>query len=166
MNGLALVLDNQNRFVEAEAIQRETFDVRKRVLGLDHPDTLASMATLAKILNHEHRYAESENLYRKALKIERRALGPEHPAVLSTLGNLANDVAASRRRSCSSRSQCSRSVSSRLVRDRDVDDAAALSESDIGDTELSGERRHGFGPDEVVERPTGQGEVVGGHGGE
>jgi len=54
----------------------------------------------------------------------------------------------------------------RSGQDRDIDDAAALSESDIGDAELSGERRRGFGPGEIVKRLSGKREVAGWHGGE
>ena len=37
----------QERFKEAEALFRETLDIRKRVLGPEHPDTLSSMSGLA-----------------------------------------------------------------------------------------------------------------------
>jgi hypothetical protein len=47
---LASVLDNQGKYEEAEAINRQTLAQKERVLGPEHPDTLASMARLARLL--------------------------------------------------------------------------------------------------------------------
>jgi len=42
MNNLALVLEQQGKYEEAEQMQRQTLDPREKVLGEEHPDTLAS----------------------------------------------------------------------------------------------------------------------------
>ena len=47
MNNLAIVLCDEGRYAEAEKLHRETLDIRRRVLGPEHPDTLMSMNNLA-----------------------------------------------------------------------------------------------------------------------
>ncbi|PYV62017.1 MAG: hypothetical protein DMG97_41475 [Acidobacteria bacterium] len=58
---------------------RETLDIRHRVLGPDHRDTLMSMNNLANMLFLEGRHGDDEELAREALAIQRRVLGPDHP---------------------------------------------------------------------------------------
>jgi hypothetical protein len=52
---------------EAEKLARRTLDIRRSVLGSEHPDTLASMSQVAEIMSLEGRFAEAEKLYRKTL---------------------------------------------------------------------------------------------------
>jgi len=47
---LADSLWHQEKYDEAEKMQREVFAVSKRVLGADHPDTLTSAGNLASSL--------------------------------------------------------------------------------------------------------------------
>ena len=51
MNNLALVLNRQGKYEEAEAMHRQTLAMYEKVLGREHPDTLSSMNTLAGVLN-------------------------------------------------------------------------------------------------------------------
>ena len=50
MNNLALVLDSQGKYEEAESMHRQTLATREKVLGLEHPDTLTSVYYLAHLL--------------------------------------------------------------------------------------------------------------------
>jgi hypothetical protein len=45
---------------EAEQINREVLAVRKRVLGPEHPDTLASASNLAAALSRQMKHAEAQ----------------------------------------------------------------------------------------------------------
>ncbi len=49
MHDLANVLDREGRYDEAEKLNRETLDIRRRVLGADHPDTAISTYNLGCI---------------------------------------------------------------------------------------------------------------------
>ena len=49
MSNLALLLCRQGKYTEAKAIQQQTLQLQKTVLGKDHPDTLMSMNNLASI---------------------------------------------------------------------------------------------------------------------
>ena len=52
-NCLAIVLQAQGQFPEAARIHRETLEVRRRVLGAEHPDTRTSACDLAEVLRKE-----------------------------------------------------------------------------------------------------------------
>ena len=54
---------DQGRYGEAEPILLETLEIRKRVLGEEHPSTLGSMNNLANLYRRQGRYDEAEALY-------------------------------------------------------------------------------------------------------
>jgi primosomal replication protein N len=39
MNNLAIVLGHQGKYEEAEQMQRQTLELKEKVLGQEHPDT-------------------------------------------------------------------------------------------------------------------------------
>jgi tetratricopeptide (TPR) repeat protein len=60
-----------------------------RMLGPDHPDTLAAWDNLAIACQEAGRTAEAVRLHERALAGRVRALGPEHPDTLASRNNLA-----------------------------------------------------------------------------
>jgi tetratricopeptide (TPR) repeat protein len=64
-------------------------ELRRRLLGEQHPDTLASMDAMAGTDSDPQR---GEALLRKTLEGRRRVLGPEHPDTLATMGQLGQFV--------------------------------------------------------------------------
>jgi eukaryotic-like serine/threonine-protein kinase len=92
MHAVAAVLDSQGHHVEAEKREREVLDIRRRILGLEHPQTLESMYVMAQIFGEEGHYAEAEKLYRETLDIQRRVLGPEHRQTLSSMRDLGDTL--------------------------------------------------------------------------
>jgi tetratricopeptide (TPR) repeat protein len=98
MHDLGINLRSSGHLREAEAMDRQTLEIRRRVLGPEHPETLMAMAELAVTLDDSHRYAEAEKLYRAALSIQLRVLGPEHPGTALTRYNLACNLALTGRR--------------------------------------------------------------------
>jgi non-specific serine/threonine protein kinase/serine/threonine-protein kinase len=100
---LAVVLESERQLGQAEKIERETLEVRRRVLGREHPDTLQSMKTLGRLIEREGRampegpeadarFAQAEKLDRETLDICRRVLGPEHPDTLAVMSNLGSTL--------------------------------------------------------------------------
>src|SRR6266478_6522408 len=63
---------------EAAPLLDKAVATRTRLLGPDHPDTLASLYMTAKNLNDEGQYAEAEKRLRSVLATQRRVLGPQH----------------------------------------------------------------------------------------
>jgi Tetratricopeptide repeat len=74
--GRALLL--QGRYAEAEQEYRQLLDVERRVLGPDHPQTLAAMDVLAVVIEDQDRFAEAEQLFRETLAADQRVLGFQH----------------------------------------------------------------------------------------
>ena len=74
----------------AEPLQRQSMEIRQRILGPEHPETLTSMNSLAIVLWYEGHYAEAKKLDRETLDVRRRVLGPEHPETLKSMSNLAS----------------------------------------------------------------------------
>ncbi len=62
---------------------------QKEILGLEHPDTLASMADLTLTFWKQGRWKEAEELGVQIFETRKRVLGPEHPDTLTGMANLA-----------------------------------------------------------------------------
>ncbi len=89
MQVMGSVYLNLGLYPRAQILQQQSMEIRQRVLGPEHPDTLKSMSNLAFLLDREGHYAEAEKLDRETLDIRRRVLGPEHPDTLASMNNLA-----------------------------------------------------------------------------
>jgi tetratricopeptide (TPR) repeat protein len=76
-------------YPEAAKQLEAALDLRRRVLGREHPETLRSMNNLGNVYWREGKYPQAEALDAQALWIERRVLGPEHPDTLVSMNNLA-----------------------------------------------------------------------------
>jgi hypothetical protein len=66
--------------------------VQKRVLGEEHPDTLATAINLSYSLCDQGRHEEAEAMDRKLLAVDKRVLGEEHPDTLMTARNVAESI--------------------------------------------------------------------------
>ena len=86
---LAAILADEGEYAEAERLQREVLEARRRWLPPGHPDLAYSYHGLARILAEQGRYAEAESSYAEALAIRQAALGPDNPRTLGTVNNLA-----------------------------------------------------------------------------
>jgi tetratricopeptide (TPR) repeat protein len=86
--GLCLYQDGHWDEAEVEIIQ--VLEMRKRVLGPDHPSTLASMAALASTYKEQGRWNEAEKLYMQVVETRKAVLGPDHPSTLASMAALAS----------------------------------------------------------------------------
>jgi len=73
MMNVATSLHQQGKYTEAEAMHKHTLQLKEKVLGKDHPDTLVSMNNLAESLRQQRKYAEAEAIHQRA------DLNSEHP---------------------------------------------------------------------------------------
>jgi non-specific serine/threonine protein kinase/serine/threonine-protein kinase len=64
-------------------------EVRRRVLGPEHPDTLISMSNLGILYQKQGKSADAEAIYTKILEVRRRVLGPENRATTNVMVLLA-----------------------------------------------------------------------------
>jgi tetratricopeptide (TPR) repeat protein len=89
LNEVASFHHDSGDFGPAGPLFRRALEVRERVLGPEHPDTLTSVNNLAGLLESKGDCAGAEPLYRRALEAKERGLGPEHPDTLTSVNNLA-----------------------------------------------------------------------------
>jgi tetratricopeptide (TPR) repeat protein len=75
------------------AAQRQVeraLELRRRLLGEEHADTLTSMNSLVRIERAQGSYAEAEPLAAKVLEGRRHLLGAEHPDTIRSMSGLAS----------------------------------------------------------------------------
>ncbi len=69
-------------------------ETSRRLLGPEHPTTLASMNNLAETLRAQGDLVGARKLQEQVLETRRRLLGPEHPATSVAAWNLLHSVLA------------------------------------------------------------------------
>jgi tetratricopeptide (TPR) repeat protein len=89
LSNLAITYYLTDRDDEAQALEREALEIRQRVLGPEHPDTLISMQSLGAQLRHVGRLDEAEPLLVTVVETLRRTLGPDSSNLGAPLTNLA-----------------------------------------------------------------------------
>ncbi|OJJ51969.1 hypothetical protein ASPSYDRAFT_52710 [Aspergillus sydowii CBS 593.65] len=67
-------------------------ETRKRILGLEYPDTLSSFNNLAHTCNSQQRINDAIGLIKKSFELRHSVLGPSHPQPPSPLGLLKSGV--------------------------------------------------------------------------
>lgn len=86
---LAMLHEDQGKYVEAENIYLRALLGDEKARGPDHPLTLVTRHKLATFYANQGKYAEAKEMYIRALRVSKKALGPDHPSTLATLQNLA-----------------------------------------------------------------------------
>ncbi len=89
-DAIADLLFAQGKYSEAETLYRRVIELRTRVLGPEHPDTLASRNRLIYALNQEEEHDEAIAEARQVVTLREKILGYEHPDTLLSRYNLAN----------------------------------------------------------------------------
>ena len=87
----------QGQLPAAIAIYEQVLADCRRVLGDEHPDTLASRSNLAGAYRSVGRVAEAITLHEQVLTDYRRVLGDDHPDTLTSRNNLASAYEAAGR---------------------------------------------------------------------
>ena len=89
-DAIADLLFAQGKYGDAEKLFRSVIEIRSRVVGPEHSDTLASRHRLIYALNEEEKHAEAEAEARQVVRLREKILGSEHPDTLLSRYNLAN----------------------------------------------------------------------------
>ncbi len=82
-------LREKRKYAEAIPLAEKLRATCERVLGKEHPVTLASVSNLAMLHYQQGQYAKAEPLFRRVLKIRKRVQGEEHPDTLMSVNDLA-----------------------------------------------------------------------------
>ncbi|CAE6511146.1 unnamed protein product [Rhizoctonia solani] len=84
-----IVYDEAGRFRVAKSLLETVVDTDKRMLGMDHPDTLTDMLELANACQKNGELEEAEKLHIAVLEGRTRTLGEVHPDTYRAMGYLA-----------------------------------------------------------------------------
>jgi len=76
--------------VEAVQLSKTALEVRKKILGQEHEETLTSMGMVGLAYSLGGRWKEAEELEVGVMETMKRVLGEEHPDTLTSMGNLAS----------------------------------------------------------------------------
>ena len=88
-NNFGLVMSENGDWKNAEEMQVQVMDMRKKFLGSEHPDTLESMLILADTYSDLGEWKEAEQLQFQVMDMRKKLLGVEHPDTLTSMGNIA-----------------------------------------------------------------------------
>ena len=87
-------LEGKGKAREALPLRQQGLDLRRKLLGEEHPDTALSYNNQAFNENAQGRYEDAERSARKAVALHRKLLGEEHPLTARGYNNLALHLTA------------------------------------------------------------------------
>jgi hypothetical protein len=76
--------------VDAEKMSTEAMRLRKRVLGLEHEDTLSNMTIVGCADNFRRRWDAAEEPEVQVMETRKKKPGADHPSTLASMANLAS----------------------------------------------------------------------------
>ena len=65
-------------------------DARKRIFGVEHPDTILAMGNLAVTFQALGKYTEAEKLEIQVLDARKNILGVQHPHTIEVMDKLSS----------------------------------------------------------------------------
>ena len=84
-----LALKENGDFKSAEQLEIQVMDMRKKLLSMEHRDTLIIMANLANTYWKQGRWNEAEQLQIQVMDMRKKLLGADHLNTLTSMANLA-----------------------------------------------------------------------------
>jgi tetratricopeptide (TPR) repeat protein len=97
MNHLGIILQQENKYDEAESLYRTVAEAMSRTLGPDNRGTLLAKLNIAVVNDKTGQFAEAEKIYKDVLSIQIRTLGRDHPDTALSLYDLAESYQAQKR---------------------------------------------------------------------
>jgi tetratricopeptide (TPR) repeat protein len=89
LDNLAFLYDSQGKYEAAEPLFLQALELRKSILGENHPDYATSLNNLAFLYHSQGKYTEAEPLFLQALELRKSILGENHPDYADSLNNVA-----------------------------------------------------------------------------
>jgi CHAT domain-containing protein/tetratricopeptide (TPR) repeat protein len=90
IGNLALVLNAQSRYAEAETLFNQTLIANEKAYGPNHPAVVYALNNLANNYVDQGRTTEAVAMQQRVLAINEKVAGPDSPDVARALSNLAN----------------------------------------------------------------------------
>ena len=89
-NNFIFVMSEIGDWKNAEQLEVQVLDMRKKMLGVEHLHTLISMGNLARIYANQGKWNEAEQLVVQVLDMRKKLLGAEHLSTLEAIAGLAS----------------------------------------------------------------------------
>jgi tetratricopeptide (TPR) repeat protein len=83
-----IYLSERGQFSEAEALLVRALSIYKQRFGVEHPNTVPALNSLAALYFYQGKYSQAESLYQQTLSIRERHLGAKHPDTGRSLSSL------------------------------------------------------------------------------
>ncbi len=90
MDTIGNVYGSLGLYSQSKSLLEKALEIRFRILGQEHPDTLLTMRHLAATLGDDGDLAEAAKMNRRLLELQRLVLGPRNPETMKTIHNLAS----------------------------------------------------------------------------
>ena len=87
---LVWIYRSQGRWKDAEGLEVQVMETRKRTIGLDHPSTLTSMDNLPSTYRQQGRWNGAEKLEVQGMETSKWVLGPDYTIFLTFMDSLAS----------------------------------------------------------------------------
>jgi CHAT domain-containing protein/tetratricopeptide (TPR) repeat protein len=84
----AIRLHREGRAEEGIRFAEKSLDIRKAIIGEQHPNYARSLNTLGALYSANGDFPRAESLYQRALRVGKSVFGEQHPAYATTLTNL------------------------------------------------------------------------------
>jgi hypothetical protein len=84
MGDLALTFRDLGRAAEAEELQQQGYEISKRVLGPEHPDTLIYLNNLAVAMHSVGKTSDALALMLLCYELRKKKIGATHPLTQGT----------------------------------------------------------------------------------
>jgi tetratricopeptide (TPR) repeat protein len=94
LNELAVTLEEEGRYEEAEGYYRECLATVRATVGYEHPWAILAVNGSARLLSRKGKYPEGEALYREVVARRRERFGERHSWVAEALVEWARYIAA------------------------------------------------------------------------
>jgi tetratricopeptide (TPR) repeat protein len=89
-NDLTSMFEDQDRYLEAEAMYERALPASEKAFGPTDPSTLTIVSNLGNLYTDQCRPVEAEAMYKRALAGREKVLGPTHTSTLHIVNNLGN----------------------------------------------------------------------------
>ena len=92
-SNLAQLFARQKKWADAEALDLEVLEIRKRTLGMDNPITIQCLSSIGWAYSQqEDRLQEAKTIQCEVLERRMRVQGATHPDTIGIIGNLAETL--------------------------------------------------------------------------
>ena len=81
-------IQKSGKWIEAEQLELQVMDMRRKLLSEEHPHTLTSMENIALTYWNQGKWIEAEQLEVQVMDMRKKLLGAEHPDTLTSMEHM------------------------------------------------------------------------------